>query len=546
MESSSSGDIYASTIVSFSFAFEQARDFTELTTNFFNHFVSSFTNGFHGHSAEYERKGCTDEQTNQSYGVQEVDGFQTNNLCISGEQCQCGQSCGTDSKTFTDSSGGVTYGVKFVSDFTNFVGEFGHFCDTTSVVSDRTISVYCYGQTSGGEHTNCSQGDTKQAHLGVLSAAHGEEGKDYTDADEYHRQEAGIHTYSQTGDDGGCRTSFRLLSDFLNRTVISRSVNFGDFTDSQTANQTRSDGNESSHATEDGGRQVPSSSNYKDTTNIGAVVKSSLRIGGFAVTSKYYADDGSNDTSQGKHEYEFNAFATGICNSTEGDSRDDCTNIGFEQVSTHTSNVAYVIAYVVSDGSRVTRIVFRDTSFYFTYQVSAYVSSFGVDTAANTSEQCDRRCTQTEAGYNVNVAKQHVSYSNTGDAQANYAQAHYSAAGESDFQSFRHAMTSSFSSTNVSFGCNRHTNVACADGEDCACDEANSSQRREECSDYACNYSNENCQVFVLTVQESHSAFVDIACNFLHTSVTSASFCDTAAEHQSECQCSNTNNDGSH
>ena len=426
------------------------------------------------------------------------------------------------------------------------MGEFGHFCDTTSVVSDRTISVYCYGQTSGGKHTYCSQSDTEQTHLGVLSAAHGEEGKDYAYADENHRPEARVHTYCQTGDDGGSRTSFRLLSDFLNRTIISRSVNFGDFTNCQTAEQASSDSNESVHGTEDGSGQPPSSTDYQYAANVSTIVKSSLGISGFAVTSKYYADDGSYDTSQCEHEYEFNAFATGICNCTKGDSGDDCTNIGFEQVSTHTSNVAYVIAYVVSDGSRVTRIVFRDTSFYFTYQVSAYVSSFGVDTAANTSEQCDGRCTQTETGYDVNIAKQHISYSNTGDAQANYAQAHYSAARESDFQCFRHAMTSSFSSTNVSFGCNRHTNVACADGEDCACDEANSSQRREECSDYACNYSNENCQVFVLTVQESHSAFVDIACNFLHTSITSASFCDTAAEHKSECQCSNTNNDGSH
>ena len=43
--------------------------------------------------------------------------------------------------------------------------------------------------------------------------------------------------------------------------------------------------------------------------------------------------------------------------------------IGFEQVGTHTSNVTYVVTYVVGDNGRVTRVVFRDTSFNFTYQV---------------------------------------------------------------------------------------------------------------------------------------------------------------------------------
>ena len=535
MESSSSGDVNATTIVSFAFTFQKARDFAELTTNFFDHFVSSFTNGFHGHSAEYERKSCTDEQTNQGYGVQQVDGFQVYYLSISREQCQCSQSSGTDSETFTDSSSGVTNGVKFVGDFTYFVRKFGHFSNTASVVSDRTISVYCYGQASGGKHTNCSQCDTEQAHLGILSTAHGEEGKDYAYADEYHRQEAGIHTYSQTGDDGGCRTGFRLLSNLFNGIIVSGSVNFGDFTNCQTADQAGSDCDESSIVTEDGSGQPPSSTNYEHAANVSTIVKSSLRVVGFAVTSKYYTDDGSNDTSQGKHEYEFNAFATGICNSTKGNSRDNCTNIGFEQVSTHTSNVTYVIAYVVSDGSRVTRVVFRDTSFYFTYKVSAYVSSFSIDTAANTSKQCNGRSTETEAGYDINIAKQHISDSNTGDAQANYAQAHYSAARESDFQSFRHAMTSSLCSTNVSFGCNVHANVASTDREDCACNEANCGQRGEECSDYTCNNGNENCQVFVLAVQECHSTFMNVACNFLHASITSASFADTAAEHQSEC-----------
>ena len=209
------------------------------------------------------------------------------------------------------------------------------------------------------------------------------------------------------------------------------------------------------------------------------MVQSSLRVGGFAATSIEYTEQGSNDTSESQLEYEHNAFAARICNSTQSNSGDDSTYIGFEQVSAHACNVAYVIAYVISDGSRVTRVILRQTFFYFTYQVSANVSSFGIDTAANTSEQCNGACAQTEAGNDINVAEQHVSSSNTNDTQTNYAQTHNSTAGESNFQSFRHAaMLSSCSSTNVSFGSNGHADVACTYGEYCTCNEAYCSKRR--------------------------------------------------------------------
>ena len=231
VQSSCSGDVYAFLVVSFSFAFQQAGDFVELTTNFLDHLVSSFTNRFHGHSTEYERQGCTDEQTNQGYRVQQVDCFQAYSVCISREQSQSSQSSGTDSEAFTNSSGGVTNGVQGIGDFTYFRRQLGHFCDTTSVISDRTISVNCYGQTGSGQHTNCSQGDTEQAHACIFSTAHGEECQDYTNADEDHRQEGGVHANSQTGDDGGCRTGFGLLSNLLNGSIISRGVDFGNFTD---------------------------------------------------------------------------------------------------------------------------------------------------------------------------------------------------------------------------------------------------------------------------------------------------------------------------
>ena len=337
-----------------------------------------------------------------------------------------------------------------------------------------------------------------------------------------------------------------MLSNLLNRSIVSRGVDFGDFTNQHTNYQTGSDSYESIGVTEDGGGQVVSSAQYQNATNIGAMVQSSLRVVGLAAASIEYAAQRSQNTSKCQAEYEHYAFTTGICNSAQGNSGNDCTNIGFEQVSAHTSNVAYVIAYVISDGSRVTRIVFRQTFFYFTYQVSANVSSLGVDTAANTSEQCNGGSTQGEAGYDINVAKNHVSSSNTNDTQTNNAQTHYSTAGESNFQSFRHAVTCSFSSTNVSLGSNGHTNVTSANGEDCTCYEANSSHGRQEHSDNYSNNEYEYGQSFIFSVQERHSALMDVTGDFLHALSACRSFADCAAEHQSNCQCNDTNNDRSH
>ena len=337
-----------------------------------------------------------------------------------------------------------------------------------------------------------------------------------------------------------------MLSNLLNRSIVSRGINFGDFTNQHAYDQTGSDSYESIGVTEQRGGQVVSSAQNQYATNIGTVVQSSLRIGGFAVTSKEYTSQGSNNAGECQAEYKYYAFTAGISYSAQGNSGDDCTNIGFEQVSAHTSNVAYVIAYVISDGSRVTRIVFRQTFFYFTYQVSANVSSLGIDTAANTSEQSDGGSTQGEAGYDINVAKNHVSSSNTNDTQTNNAQTHYSTAGESNFQSFRHAVTCSFSSTNVSLGSNGHTNVASANGEDCTCYEANSSHGRQEHSDNNSNNEYEYGQSFIFSVQERHSALMDVTGDFLHACSACRSLADCAAEQQSNCQCDDANNDRSH
>src|SRR5690606_28632641 len=66
-------------------------------------------------------------------------------------------------------------------------------------------------------------------------------------------------------------------------------------------------------------------------------------------------------------------------------------------VSRHTSAVTDVVTNVVSDRCRVTGIIFRNTGFDFTDEVGTDIRTLGEDTAAETGEARNQRCTKTEA-----------------------------------------------------------------------------------------------------------------------------------------------------
>lgn len=55
------------------------------------------------------------------------------------------------------------------------------------------------------------------------------------------------------------------------------------------------------------------------------------------------------------------------------------THEGLEKISTHAGNVTDVVANIVSNHSRIARIVFRDIHFNFSDEISTHVRSLGVD-----------------------------------------------------------------------------------------------------------------------------------------------------------------------
>ena len=58
------------------------------------------------------------------------------------------------------------------------------------------------------------------------------------------------------------------------------------------------------------------------------------------------------------------------------------------QVRAHTGHVTYVVTYIVRNSSRVAGIVLGYTGLDLTDQIRAYVSGLGIDTSADTCEEC--------------------------------------------------------------------------------------------------------------------------------------------------------------
>ena len=104
-------------------------------------------------------------------------------------------------------------------------------------------------------------------------------------------------------------------------------------------------------------------------------------------------DDGCHDGHAAEYQrVEHHVRASGTCQHRaqhHGGDQGHC--IGFEQVSGHTCAVTDVVTDVVGDHRRVARVIFRNASFDFAHQVSADVSAFGENAAAQTREDGNQR-----------------------------------------------------------------------------------------------------------------------------------------------------------
>ena len=344
---------------------------------------------------------------------------------------------------------------------------------------------------------------------------------------------------------------FRLVRNLLDGRVVGGRIDFSEFADQQADNLASRDGPESVQVPEEGVGQIGRGGNGEDAGDVRARVQGTLRVRGFAVTDVEDSDDGSDDAAQGQQERIGHAGAAFDGNSTQRQGGNDGAYIGLEQVSAHAGDVTDIVPDVVGDRSGVAGVVFRDAGFDFTDKVRADVRGFRVDTAADTGEECDGAGAQAEARDDVHIGsvfpEEGKGQGDTGDAQADYGQAHDGAAGEGNLQGLRHAVLGSAGRAHVGAGGNVHAAIPGQDREDSACNEADSRHRRQENRDNSSDNDDETCQGLVFTVQERHGAFVNVTGDFLHQGVAGIGFRDGAAQEgcdqQGQDACSNGKHD---
>ena len=409
-------------------------------------------------------------------------------------------------------------------------GQFGHFRDTACVVGDRTVSVDCDGHACGGQHTDCGDRDAVQACELI--------GDQDADRDDQDGPYGGHHANAQAGDDRGGSARLGLLCDLLDTLVVSGGVDFGDLADGGTDDQTCDDSQSHVEAVEEDLGQDAGYDCGQDRRNVGAHVQSLCRVGLFVALDGHDADDGAENADRGDHEGEdrtLDAVEREARSQRQRDGGNDGTDVGFEQVGTHACDVAYVVADVVCDNGGVARVIFGDACFDFADQVCAYVSSLGIDTAADTAEQSHGRSAQTETGEAACcglLAQDGECQTYAQDTQTYDAQTHDGAAAESDFQSLVHAaFFCRPCGSDVALGSDLHTEEACQYGEGCAAyvqdrgDPVDADAENDEESD------DHDDHGAVFSLQECHGSFMNEAGDFRHAFIARGLLSDPAGEH---------------
>mmetsp|Transcript_48030 Transcript_48030/g.102938 ORF Transcript_48030/g.102938 Transcript_48030/m.102938 type:complete len:358 (+) Transcript_48030:1290-2363(+) len=87
-----------------------------------------------------------------------------------------------------------------------------------------------------------------------------------------------------------------------------------------------------------------------------------------------------------------------------------------EEIGAHASDVAHIVADIVSNSSGIAGIILLQTCYNFAYQVSAYIGGFRVDATAHTTEHGNRAAAQAVASHAIHHSL-HVHFEVFVDAQ---------------------------------------------------------------------------------------------------------------------------------
>src|SRR5699024_11160355 len=84
--------------------------------------------------------------------------------------------------------------------------------------------------------------------------------------------------------------------------------------------------------------------------------------------------------------------------SAENNGTNNSRNKRAKKIGAHSCYIPHIIAHIICYGSRVSSVIFRNTGFYLTNQITSDVGSFGVDSASPTGKKCNTFRTERESG----------------------------------------------------------------------------------------------------------------------------------------------------
>ena len=369
------------------------------------------SDGEHCESAEPERQDAADKEPDDDEGTLGVDGGEVHDLCVGDEEGERGERGRTDGEAFSDGSGRVADAVEFVGAFADFVFEGAHFGNTAGIVGDGAVGVDGELDTGGGEHAEGRKGDAVQTA--------GEEGTRDGDADEENGNDAGNHTNGETADDVCGRSCRGGFGNGLDRTVGVRCVELSELADEGAGDKTArhceedhrgvhldgaADGvviDQTAFGEDDIGDAVDGDGRQDGGRNR-AHVEGVLRVRFFVAaahdeTAQETDDDAGRGDEERKHDgVELASFGRPQGRAQHGRT-DDRTHIGFKQIRAHPGDVADVVTDVVGNDGGVSGVVLGNAGFDFADEVRPNVGRLGVNPAAHSGKQRNRRCAEAKA-----------------------------------------------------------------------------------------------------------------------------------------------------
>mmetsp|Transcript_7661 Transcript_7661/g.28706 ORF Transcript_7661/g.28706 Transcript_7661/m.28706 type:complete len:524 (-) Transcript_7661:804-2375(-) len=478
---------------------------TELASHLLDYIHSTLVHSIHGECSKDKWQKSTNQQTENHTLLQQIDGGVSNSTssCEGIHQCESGENSTSNSKTFSCSSSSVTERVQSISLLTNLFWKSSHLSQSTSIISNRTVRISSQSYTQSTEHTNSSNGDTIYTSLSESSLNHAVSASSIVtevhasqngSANNNYRRSTRHHSHTQSLNDNSSTSSDTGTSNHLDRWIHISSKQLGAESNQNSAHQSENVARiqapcswvnlvvKYSENDSTSNQNIEASSNHDSLTN--SPQETSLQILGVWISSWEWNktcysgtyEKGSNNGAQNtsSSQVEWKSYSTCLEHfATQGGSSNYTSHIRLEQVTSHTSNISHIVTNIVGNNSRVSWIIFRNSSLNFSHQISAYISCFGKDTTSYTSKQGNGRSSETESTQCLYIAENEVKDSQYTQSESNNGHSHNGTSVESYMECvFETTNTSCMSSTHIGTSCNGHSDYSSSCRSDCSSEEA--------------------------------------------------------------------------